>query len=480
MRPIKSLKFKLVIILCMVTVLIISIFTILGSSVLEYYYVHREKSEFVALYNTVKQLTDGDSTDIIYKLSQLSANSTTTIMISDSSFTEIYSSSNIFGGQALGTQGGRTARNFLRNFAEMINLPPDKDYDTKIIADPMETQRIIMVGRLSANHFLFLSKPLESVRNSVKIYNRFLHVVSFFIMVLGSIVIFVVATKLVKPIYEMYDISKRITNLDFSKRYVSKGEDELQMLGESLNTMSDRLSENILQLSRANVELKNDLSQKERNEEMRKEFLQNASHELKTPISVIASYTEMLMDRIITSEEDCEYYYNVIYDETKKMGAIVRNLLGLAQLESQNRNVNFEKFDISEMLSDILASFSLIIEKNEISLTKNLEENLFAYADKFLIERVITNYISNACDHVNDRKKIEITLKAVDNLIWLSVYNPTDSELDPEKVWASFYKSDDSKGNGLGLSIVKAIMESHDKEFGFINRDDGVEFYIKL
>ena len=480
MNSIKSLKFKLVMILCLTTVITISIFTILGSSVLEYYYVQREKAEFVALYNAVKQLTDSDSADIIFKLSQLSANSTTTVMISDSSFTEIYSSSNIFGGQALGAQGGRVARNFLKNFAEMINLPPDKSYDTKIIPDTIGTQRIIMVGRLSSDHLLFLSKPLESVRNSVKIYNRFLHLISFFIIIIGSICMFFIATKLVKPIYEMYDISKRITNLDFSKRYVSKGEDELQMLGESLNTMSDRLSENILELSKANVELQNDLTQKERNEEMRKEFLQNASHELKTPIAVIASYTEMLMDKIITTEDECEYYYSVIYDETRKMGDIVRNLLGLAQLESQNRNVNFEKFDIAELLDDILPSFMLIIEKKEIILTKNLEEGIIAYADKFLIERVITNYISNACDHVDDNKKIEIALKMLDNQIYFSVFNTSDYELDSEKVWSSFYKSNDSKGNGLGLSIVKAIMESHNREYGFVNKDDGVEFYIKL
>ena len=480
MKIIKSLRLKLVVVLCLTTIVTIAVFTLVGSFFLEYYYIQREKAEFISLYNTVKVLTDSNSADIVYKLSKLSADSTTTVMISDSSFTEIYSSSNIFGGQALGSQGGRMARNILREFAEMINLPSDKTYDTKIIPDPMGTQRIIMIGRLASDHFLFLSKPLESIKNSVNIYNKFLHLISFFIIFIGSIVMFLIASKLVKPIYEMNDISRRITNLDFSKRYIANGDDELQMLGRSLNTMADRLSENILALSKANVELQNDLTQKERNEEMRKEFLQNASHELKTPIAVIASYTEMLKDKIITSEEDCDYYYNVIYDETEKMGAIVRNLLGLAQLESQNRNVNFETFDISELVDDILSSYALIIEKNEINLVKNSEENTIAYADRFLIERVITNYISNACDHVNSKKIIEITLKSVENSVYFSIYNTIDAELDYEKVWSSFYKSDESRGNGLGLSIVKAIMESHNKEFGFVNRDEGVEFFIKL
>jgi signal transduction histidine kinase len=460
---------------------IVATFFILSGGFLEIYYIGKEKAEFLRMYEIIKLVSTADSEESNNILSEISANSTTTVIITDNSFSEIYSSGNIFGGRTLGRQNNiPAARDLLKILSGLIDIPEGREYIYKMVTDPVGTQRLFLAARLTPDYTLFLSKPIESIRNSIEIYNDFFIMTSLIVLVFGGIAVFVFGSKLVRPIYEMVDISKRIARLDFSKKYKTKGNDELNMLGECINTMSDKLSENILALSQANIDLQNDLSQKERNEEMRKEFLQNASHELKTPISVIASYSEMLKDKIITADEDRDYYYNVIYDETGKMSNIVRNLLGLAQLESQNRGLNIEKFDISELVCDILSGFSVIIEKNEITLEKDICENLSAIADKFLIERVISNYISNACDHIGENKKMRVTLRNIDNTVYFGVYNSTGEILDYDKVWASFYKGDGSRGNGLGLSIVKAIMESHKKEFGFKETDGGIEFYIRL
>ena len=475
----RSLKTKVVALLFCVILAIIMTFYLLGNAFLEIYYIEKEKAEFLAIYHTVKEMTRAENADIIYRLSKISSNSTTTIMVSDNSFSEVYSSSNIF----TDPRNPQMARIYLRDFASLIDFSDNADYKTKIVADPLGSQRLFMVARITPDYLLFLSKPIESIKRNVKHYNEFLIFASIIVMIFGGMAMYLVSSKFLKPVYEMFDISKRIANMDFSKRYQfsKKHPDELDMLGASLNIMSDKLSENILQLSQANIDLRNDLTQKERTEDMRKEFLQNASHELKTPISVIASYAEMLKDKIITDEEDCQDYYNVIYDETEKMGNIVTNLLGLAQLESQNRGLNLEKFDVSELVSDVLAAFGAIIEKSEIVLEKNIEEDLSVVADKFLIERVITNFISNALEHIDENKKVIVNLIDIgENQVYFGIYNSTQNILDSDKIWASFYKSDVSKGHGLGLSIVKAIMESHDKEYGFLNKEGGVEFFIKM
>ncbi|MBO5408327.1 MAG: HAMP domain-containing histidine kinase [Clostridia bacterium] len=463
----KSLKGKLVLMLLTIVFSVLMVLFIANNVLLEPYYTEREKAGFTTTYERIRAVAEEKPSELVNYLSQISANSTTTIVVTDNNYNLLYSSTNI-------------RRSALAYFAQLLPIPPGEEYAIKTIQDQTGSQHLVMFAELNPYCKLFLTKPIASITKSTEIYNEFFLIAIIVIGLIGAIIMFLIGSFFVKPIYEMVDISKRITNLDFSKKFRVRGDDEINILGEQINIMSDRLSQNILMLSRANAALQNDLSQKERVEKMRKEFLQNASHELKTPISVIASYTEMLKDKMITEEEDKEYYYNVIYEETEKMGSIVKNLLGMAQLESQSLQVNPEGFDISDLLTDVLTSFQLHLEKKEINLTKSIEQNVVVHADKFLIERVMTNYISNAIDHIDEKKQMQISLYKEDGMVYFGVYNSTDQILDSEKIWTSFYKSDVSSGNGLGLSIVKAIMDAHKKPCGFRHKDDGVEFFIQL
>ena len=471
----KSLKGKLVLMLLAIVFSVLMVLFIANNILLEPYYTEREKAGFRLTYERIKLVAEEEPEELSAYLSQIAANSTTTIIVTDKNYNLLYSSTNLFD-----EQSSYLSKNALVYFAQLLPIPAGEEYTVKRIQDQLGSQHLVMFAELNPYCQLFLTKPIASITKSTEIYNEFFLLAIIVIGFIGAIIMFLIGSFFVKPIYEMVDISKRITNLDFSKKFRVRGDDEINVLGEQINIMSDRLSQNILMLSRANTALQNDLSQKERIEKMRKEFLQNASHELKTPISVIASYTEMLKEKLITEEEDREYYYNVIYEETEKMGNIVKNLLGMAQLESQSLNVNLEGFDISDLLSDVMTSFQLHLEKKAINLTKSIEPNIVVHADKFLIERVMTNYINNAIEHIDDKKQMQISLYKEDGLVYFGVYNSTDHILDAENIWTSFYKSDISSGNGLGLSIVKAIMQAHNKPYGFLHKDDGVEFFIKL
>ena len=120
------------------------------------------------------------------------------------------------------------------------------------------------------------------------------------------------------------------------------------------------------------------------------------------------------------------------------------------------------------------------MEQEGITLRTDVQEQVIVTADRFYMERVITNYLNNAIVHIGEPKEIRVRLYQEDELAYLGVYNPTPKVLDNDKIWTSFYKSDDSRGNGLGLSLVKAIMDAHQKEYGFCYLDEGVEFFIKL
>ena len=473
----KSLRLKIAGTFFLIIFLILIFLFSLSSVFLQRYYVYREEKDFLTIYNEISKMVSSDEkSDVTYNLSRLAANSNIAVIISDSQFSQVYSSTNLFNEY----QNRNGAFFNPKSFLGSIKIPQGKNYVIKTVGDQFGTQRIFLKGKLTGDYYIFLTKPVETIIKSVDVYKDFFLIVSIPVALIGAFISFAVSGNITKPIYEMIDISNRISKLDFSRKYVPKGNNELNTLGLSLNSMSDTLSKNITQLYKANTMLKNDITQRERNENMRKEFLQNASHELKTPIAVIGSYGQMLKEGLITDKEDLDYYYDVICDETDKMAGIVKEMLILAQLESYRDILNIENFDITELAGDVVETYSVIAKGEDVQIDTDIEENLFVSADRTLIERVMSNYVSNAIYHCGDTKHILVTLKHTDDGVYFSVRNKTDAVLDNSKIWQSFYKDDSSRGNGLGLSIVKAIMEVHNKKFGVKNDDGYAEFYIIL
>lgn len=442
---------------------------------LQKYYFFRQKSQFVATYTEAKRLVKNENGNALSELYTLASKTDINLIVCDKNMREFYTNS-----YALDSEDRDTLRKVLVQIYDAVNIPANSDYAVKNFESQQTGNMLVLVGKLTENHVVFLIKPVLPMLRSVGIYKEFIFFLSIMMALLSSLCAYFISKDVSNPINELVDISDRIAKLDFSKKYVPKGESDIDKLGISLNVMSEKLSENIVQLYRANTILKNDITQKERNEKMRKEFLQNASHELKTPIAVISSYCEMLKEKIITEEEDREYYYDVIYDETQKMSGIVKEMLMLAQFESGNDVLNIESFNITEVVEDVLATYEIIAQKEGITVISDIEDNIFVSADMLMIERVMSNYVSNAIYHVENDDKIYVTLKSTPDGVLFETKNKTTNELDNKKIWNSFYKDENSKGNGLGLSIVKAIMDFHNKKYGAKTEDGYAVFYFLL
>lgn len=460
------------------TIFFILIFLFFVSAMfLQRYYVYREELEFAQIYGEITKIAENtEARDVTYTLTRLAANSNIAVIISDAQFSQVYSSTNTFNE----FQNSNGAFFNPKSFLGSIEIPEGKAYTIKTLPDQYGMKRIFLKGHLVGDYYIFLTKPVEAIIKSVDVYKDFFLIISVPVSILGAVISYFVSANITKPIYEMVDISNRISKLDFSKKYVPKGESELNTLGLSLNSMSETLSKNITQLYRANTMLKNDITQRERNEVMRKEFLQNASHELKTPIAVIASYGEMLKEGLVTDKEDLDYYYDVICDETDKMAKIVKELLVLAQLESYRDILSIESFDISELAHETAETYEVIAKGEDTTIKTDITDGLTVSADRTLIERVMSNYVSNAIYHCEGEKEILIILKKCEYGVYFAVRNQTTQQLDSKKIWQSFYKDAESKGNGLGLSIVKAIMEVHNKKYGVKCENGYAEFYIIL
>ena len=344
-----------------------------------------------------------------------------------------------------------------------------------------------MYGFMENDASFIMRMGVESIRESFSVFNQFFVIISGIVIVVGIIAMFFVAKRFSKPILELADISRRMTDLDFGAKYVGTSSDEIGVLGNSMNEMSQKLEQTISELKKANNELQKDIQKKNEIDEMRKEFISNVSHELKTPLALISGYAEGLADCVNDDEENRNYYCEVIMDEASKMNKMVKQILSLNKLEFGHEITEMEHFDICQVIEGIKQSFDILFEQNNIKCMLELSGNMMVWADEFRIEEVISNYISNAVNHCEGEKIIKIKTEKIADKVRVSVFNTgkniPDEEID--KIWIKFYKLDKARsreygGSGIGLSIVKAIMEAHNQNYGVSNTMDGVEFWFEL
>ncbi len=350
-----------------------------------------------------------------------------------------------------------------------------------------KTEYIEMWGRFDNGSPFLLRSPLESIRESADISNRFLIYIGCTMIIICIALVWYFSKRLTDPILELAVLSDRMANLDFEAKYTSGGQNEIGELGANFNRMSERLEMTISELKRANNSLQKDIEQKEELEQMRSEFMGNVSHELKTPIALIQGYAEGLKEGVNEDSESREFYCDVIMDEAAKMNQMVKNLMALNQLEFGDEKIEFERFDLTAVIRGILQSMEILAQQKEAKIIFRQEESVYVWADEFKTEQVVRNYISNAYNHLDGEHVVEVKLIPAGGKVKVSVFNtgtPIPEEALPH-IWDKFYKVDKAHtreygGNGIGLSIVKAIMESFHQKYGVANYDNGVAFWFEL
>ena len=357
-----------------------------------------------------------------------------------------------------------------------------QNYDRKLNSNFYD-----LVGVLDDGSLIALRSSVvrfnESVQTTMKLYLY----VGFVAILVGCMAMFFVSSSYVRPIHQMAIVAKRMAQLDFDVRVDSRSKDEIGELGDSINSMSRELENTISELKTANAKLKQDIEEKTQIDEMRKEFLSHVSHELKTPIALIQGYAEGLKENISDDPESKDFYCEVIMDEADRMNTMVKKLLTLNELECGMDKINFERFDIVELMRNINSSTEILLQQNEIKLRFQFATPLYVWADEFMIEDVYRNYLSNAIHYAKGEKNVCIYAEKKEDLIRINIFNEgsliPEDELD--KIWIKFYKIDKARtreygGSGVGLSIVAATMKLHGRNYGAYNTENGVVFYFEL
>jgi len=489
-----SLRMKLTLTLTILMVLTIFLLWFLNKTLLVKYYLHSKVETLgttLSEINYVYKDKDEDlSSDDLLNIERLEGNKNVDIYV-------------INNGELEFPESKRDGNDYLRINALLIDyflsdksikdksmqqIKSTKDYTIYTIFDNrMASKYIDLIGILDNGNIVYIRSNFESMQESVKIANKFLAYVGIISVLIGTGIMFYISKKFTTPILQLAGIAKKMSDLDFDVKYDVKSKDEIGELGISINTLSEKLEKNISELKSANNELLSDIQNKIQIDEIRKEFLSNVSHELKTPIALIQGYAEGLKDNITEDAESREFYCEVIIDESKKMNQMVKKLLSLNQIEFGKNQINIERFDVVALIQSILLATDILFQQKEVILHFEQNEPIYVWADEYMVEEVITNYISNALNHVDGAKIIEIKLIRQEDVVRVAVFN-TGANIpkeDIDKVWIKFYKVDKARtreygGSGIGLSIVKAIMTSLNRECGVMNRDTGVEFWFEL
>lgn len=460
---------------------------IINVTFLEPYYIRNKENAFFDTYDELDQVvTEGlleneDATDVLIKRAE---KNNISFIISDAKTQNKYT--NVHDKELLWNQLMGYLLNQTQKTGEVLETTDN--YQLLKARDPWnKTDYLVMWGSFEDGSQFLMRSPLESITESADMTNRFLIYIGSILILVAGVCVWFFSKKLTDPIRELAVLSDRMADLDFEAKYTSGGKNEIGELGANFNRMSEKLESTISELKSANNRLTKDIEKKEKMEQMRNEFLGNVSHELKTPIALIQGYAEGLKDGITTDPESMEFYCDVIIDESAKMNQMVKNLLTLNQLEFGDEDLVFERFDLTAVIQGVLQSMEILIQQNQLQIIFRQKEAVYVWADEFKTEQVIRNYISNAIHHASGDKVIEVKMVENGKKTRVSVFNtgtPIPQE-DLTHIWEKFYKVDKAHtreygGNGIGLSIVKAIMESFHQEYGVRNYDNGVEFWFEL
>lgn len=504
-EKLKSIRVKLFLCLCIVVTVIVLFLIMINNVVLESFYLYSKVKnvklayEKINYYYNLLEQNENTTMNIEEELNHIALKNDFDILIQGKESILIFSSDKNLTSSINKMNEiilNSTAQSFIVNGKvtsnQRIIYQSDKVTIRRMIDERNSMNYILLSATLDNGNILYIRIQVASIEESVQISNRLLILIGGISILIAGVLASFISKKFTEPILELNDIAQNMSKLDFSKKYrTNDTDDEINQLGKSINTMSDKLESTIKQLRETNGELEKDIEEKSKIDEMRKQFISDVSHELKTPIALIQGYAEGLIENVNTDEESKKFYAEVILDEAEKMDSLVKQLLELMKLEYGKGEFHNRKMDIVELIKEVVRKCNVMVKEKEIQVEFDSSKPIYVLADEFYIEQVVTNYFTNAIKHAEERdeeKKIKIQIEEKDNhKIRVKIFNTGKNikEEDLERIWKRFYKVDAARnreegGTGIGLALVKAIMNHYQNEFGVQNKENGVEFYFEL
>lgn len=339
-----------------------------------------------------------------------------------------------------------------------------------------------LVGKINDN-YVILSTSIESLKKDARTTVIILIITSLLTFTILTILSYFISRLFSKKINEIKEVTEDISNLKFSKKIEINSNDELGDLFDNVNKMSQKLQDSIKALENANLKLKNDLIEKEKQEKLRKQLIANISHEFKTPLTIISGYSQLMLDDV--KDKENKENLEMIISESERLSGLVYEFLELSKLESGNVKLNNARVDINELIKKELKKLSVRIQDKNISVKESYAKDSVITIDEKQATRVIENILTNAIKFCKNEMEIKIRTYIKDDYLVYEVYN-SGSNIDKkeiENIFNSYYKDKSGRnkdGTGLGLTIVRAIVDLYNGKCEVSNTNNGVKFIIYL
>lgn len=343
---------------------------------------------------------------------------------------------------------------------------------------------ITLLTKLDDNLYLNIFTPRDYIKSIADLAVKYTAELSMIILLAGSILIYFMMGRLTRPLRRVQEVADQIARLDFTQKCDVRGKDEISLLGQSINGMSQELEAAIGQLVAANEILKSDLERQQQTERIRRQFIADVSHDFKTPLTLMVSYAEALSEGRQGQDKE---YCDVIISEGNRLSVMVGKLLELSRLENGADPIEWSIFCLSEIIDEAVGHHRLLTEKKSLTVIREAEEPFIIHADFQKIMRVVINLFENAVKYSPEGGKITLRAVRQDTMLCRLEVENTGKQIAAEdlpRVFDSFYRADKSRGDGrsygIGLATVKAIMETHGRHYGAENRENSVCFWVEL
>lgn len=328
-------------------------------------------------------------------------------------------------------------------------------------------QTLILAFKIGDNRHMFVSASLEPLDATVTIIRSQLFYITLLVILLSLIVAYFISRLISNPIIK---INKKASLMAKGKYDIKFEESEI----EEINELASTLNYACIELSKT--------------EDLRRELLANVSHDLKTPLTMIKAYAELIKDVTHKNKEKMTNNLNIIIEETDRLNLLVNDILELSSIKSNSVPLNIEQFDLNELIKSIIKRYDIWVEREKYQIQYQETKEILVKADKKRLEQVMYNLINNAINYTGEDKTVIIKVKTDETKVRIEVID-TGRGIEQEEIkyiWDKYYKVDKTHsrvqvGTGIGLSIVKNILILHNFNYGVESKiNHGTTFYFEI
>lgn len=329
-------------------------------------------------------------------------------------------------------------------------------------------------------YYVYIYELKTNMQIHFSYYKLFFGIVVILTAIVGVIVSIIISNMICKPIKQIEQNTREAINNNYNVNISEEQEfQELSGLAESINKMMSKIREQI-------DSLEQEIQRKTNTENLRRQFVNNVSHEMKTPLAIISNQVEML--ELLQDEKKKKEYCQSIIEETDNMSEMINDMIMVYSIQNDGENLKVIDSDIIELVEFTCRDYDKLFEGKNIIIHEEYPKECIAQVNEKFFTQAVSNYLTNAIKHCGSNGNIYVRVKDFEDSIRVEVENDGNQikEQDKESIWEMFYQGNDDytlngqRGSGLGLYLVKSIVELHSGRYGFKNIDTGVIFYIEL